>query len=90
MTSPLKGNTNIQAMEYHIGNQQEIPKVLKDNLVMEQNRMKQQVDQHRSEREFDVGDWAFLRIQPYKKMSLKQQKKENKLSPKYYGPYKVL
>jgi len=23
-------------------------------------------------------------------MSLKQQKKENKLAPKYYGPYKVL
>ena len=23
-------------------------------------------------------------------MSLKQQKKDNKLAPKYYGPYKVL
>jgi hypothetical protein len=36
-----------------------------------------------------VQDWVFLRIQPYKKMSLKQPKKENKLAPKYYGPYKV-
>jgi len=52
--------------------------------------MKQQVDQHRSERSFDIGDWVFLRLQPYKQMSLKQAKKDNKLSPKYYGPYKVL
>ena len=52
--------------------------------------MKQQLDQHRSERIFDVGDWVFLQLQPYKQMSLKQAKKDNKLSPNYYGPDKVL
>jgi hypothetical protein len=90
ITSPLKGTTKVQAVEDHIGNQQEVLKLLKDNLVMAQNRMKQQADQHHSEREFEVGDWVFLRLQPYKQMSLKQQKKDNKLAPKYYGPYKVL
>ena len=57
---------------------------------MAHNRMKQQADQNRSERSFEVGDWVFLRLQPYKQMSLKQSKKDNKLSPKYYGPYNVL
>jgi hypothetical protein len=52
--------------------------------------MKQQEYQHHSERSFEVGDWVFLRLQPYKQMYLKQAKKDNKLSPKYYGPYKVL
>jgi hypothetical protein len=61
-----------------------------DNLTMAQNHMKQQVDQHCSERSFEVGDWVFLRLQLYKHISLKKTKKDNKLSPKYYGPYKVL
>ena len=52
--------------------------------------MKQQAYQHCSERTFNEGDWVFLRLQPYKHMSPKNTKKDNKLLPKYYSPYKVL
>ena len=79
ITSPLKGNTKVQVVEDHIGNQQEVLKLLKDNLVMAQNRMTQQANQQRSEREFEVGDWVFMRLQPYKHMSLKKKKKDTKL-----------
>ena len=58
--------------------------------MLAQYRMKQQTYQNRNERSFDVGDQVFLQLQPYKQMSLKQAKKDNKLSPKYQGPYKVL
>jgi hypothetical protein len=90
ITSSLKEKSKVQVVEDHIENQQQVLQILKDNLTMAHNRMKQQADQHRSERSFEVGDWVFLRLQPYKQMSLKQAKKDNKLSPKYYGPYKVL
>ena len=69
-------------MEYHIEHQQKVLQLLKDNLNLAQYRMKQQKNQHRSERSFDVGDWVFLWLQPYKQMSLKKSKKDNKLSPK--------
>ena len=69
-------------MEDHIKHQQEVLQLLKDNLNLAQNRMKQQEDQHHSKRSFDVGDWVFLQLQPYKKNSLKQANKDNKLSPK--------
>ena len=63
--------------------------VLRDNLTRAQNRMKQQADQHRVEREFEVADWVFLILQPYKKLSLKKQG-NNKLAPKFYGPYQII
>jgi hypothetical protein len=56
---------------------------------MAQNRMKQQADQGRSERQFVEGDQVFLRLQPYKKTSLKADQCQ-KLAPKFYGPYTVL
>ena len=40
--------------------------LLKDNLVMAQNRMRKQAYQRRTKREFEVGDWVFIRLQPYK------------------------
>ena len=52
--------------------------------------MKQQVDQHCSEINFEVGDQVFLRLQPYKPISMKQKKRNNKLSPRYYKPYQIM
>jgi len=60
ITSYLGENSKVQAVEDDIEDQQKVLQLLKDNLTLVQNRMKQQEDQHRSERSFDVGDWVFL------------------------------
>ena len=49
-------------MEEHIKHQQQVLQLLKDNLTLARNRMKQQVDQHRNEKSCEVGDWVFLRL----------------------------
>ena len=90
ITSSLRDSSKVQAVEYQKKHQQQVLQLLKDNLNLAQNRMKQEANQHHSERSFNVGDWVFLRLQPYKLMSFKNTKKDNKLPPKYYGPYKVL
>jgi hypothetical protein len=66
ITFSLKEKSKVQAVEYHIEHQQQVLKILNDNLTMAQNHTKQQEDQHRSEISFEVGDWVFLRLQPYK------------------------
>ena len=69
--------------------QEAILHTLKENLVMAHNCMKKKADQGCSERQFAEGDQVFLRLQPYKKNSLKVEHCQ-KLVPKFYGPYTIL
>ena len=62
---------------------------LKQNLLKAQNLMKAQANKHRRQIDFEVGDWVFLKLQPYKMRSL-ARRPVAKLSPKFYGPYKIL
>ena len=44
---------------------------LKLNLSHAQNSMKIQADRHRSERSFEVGDLAFVKLHPFRQLSLR-------------------
>jgi hypothetical protein len=62
---------------------------LKDNLVIDQNHMKQQAYQGCSKRQFVARDQVFLHLQPYRQTSLKDEHCQ-KLAPKFCGPYTIL
>lgn len=68
---------------------QSVLQLLKGHLVTAQSRMKYYADQHRSERVFQVGDWVYLKLQPYKQQTL-ALRTCLKLSAKFYGPFEVL
>ena len=87
--SYLPGVSKVQAVDQTLIVWETIIRTLKENLVMDQNRMKKQADQDHLEHQFARGDHVFLRLQPYKKTSLKAEHCQ-KLAPKFYGPYTVL
>ena len=73
---------SFQAREYMMG-------VLKHHLHRAANLMKQRADLHRTDREFQVGQWVFLKLQPYRQLSLASRSSQ-KLAPQFFGPYKVI
>lgn len=62
--------------------------LLHQHLNQAPQRMKFQVDQKRTERNFSVGDWVFLNIQPYVQSSA-ADRANHKLAFCYYGPFQV-
>jgi hypothetical protein len=84
----MPGVSKVQAVDQMFTIQESILRTLKENLVMDQNRMKQQADQGRLECQIVEGDHVFLRLQPYKQTSLKAEHCQ-KLAPKFFGPYSV-
>ncbi|XP_071718877.1 uncharacterized protein [Rutidosis leptorrhynchoides] len=50
--------------------------------------MKYYADQRRTERQFGVGCWVYVKLQPFRQISLRGST-QHKFSPKYYGPFQI-
>ncbi|XP_075660729.1 uncharacterized protein LOC142630594 [Castanea sativa] len=59
------GATQVVVVDQLLQNRQDLISLLKQNLVSAQARMKFQADLHRVEKSFNVGDWVYLKLQPY-------------------------
>jgi hypothetical protein len=51
--------------------------------------MVQLANKKRSERIFMVGDWVYLKLQPYRQQTV-SRRASHKLAAKYYGPYQIM
>ena len=79
----------VDAVDLMLRDRQQILSLLKQNLCVAQERVRWFANQKRVERSFAMGDWVYLRLQPYKQTSM-HNKGLGKLAPRYYGPFKVL
>lgn len=62
--------------------------LLQQHLNRAQQFMKSQADKKRSFRAFAVGDWVYLKLQPYVQTSV-AARANHKLSFKFFGPYEI-
>ena len=87
--SYVRGETLVADVEQSLRSRDEILRLLKESLVTAQQRMKINADRHRRELEFAPGDFVYLRLQPFRQLSVRTRGNQ-KLSPRFYGPYQVV
>ena len=63
-------STSVAAVSDFLDQRTRLLGQLKEHLETARNRMKQFADKHRTERVFAVGDWVYLKLQPYRQTSV--------------------
>lgn len=66
---------------------QDLHRKLQRHLLKAQTAMKSFADRHRRDVQFQVGDEVYVRLRPYRQISLRPC--YSKLAKRYYGPYQV-
>lgn len=89
LQSYIPGTTRVDALDSLLCQRAAVLATLKGHLAAVQEKMKFQADKHRQDRSFNVGDWVYLRLQPYRQKTLAYKGKW-KLSPRFFGPFQIL
>nr|GEV47315.1 hypothetical protein [Tanacetum cinerariifolium] len=71
----VSGESRVDSIDRTLTAREEVIGLLKFHLKRTQDRMKAQADKNRSEREFLVGDWVYLKLQPHRQVSMRMAQK---------------
>jgi hypothetical protein len=82
------GTSRIEAVDSMLAERQNFLLFLRRKLLKAQSLMKEIADKKRRPVEFNVGDFVYLKLRPYRQCS-PTLASYNKLSKRYFGPYKI-
>lgn len=85
----VSNSTTIASLEELLGHRTQLLNQLRTNLQRVELRMKNQVDQDRTERSYNEDEWVFVKLQPYRQTSV-AGRNNHKLTKRFYGPYRIL
>ncbi|KAJ0958356.1 putative nucleotidyltransferase, Ribonuclease H [Helianthus annuus] len=83
------GQSNMPSIEASLLEHDRLRKLLQDNLRRAQQRMTALANEHRLDKQFNVGDMVYLRLRDYRQQSV-ANRASKKISPRFYGPFKIL
>lgn len=66
----LLGESKVAVVARSLQKRKNMLLLLNFHLMRAQHRMKQMADQHFTERDFDIGDFVYVKLQPYRQQSV--------------------
>ncbi|GAU29612.1 hypothetical protein TSUD_164620 [Trifolium subterraneum] len=85
----LQGSSPVEAVDTWLKTRQALIIKLRQNLLKTQEKMKFYANKNRRPVTFDVGQFVYVRLRPYRQTSVTAQT-YSKLTKRFYGPYRVL
>ncbi|KAJ0940339.1 putative nucleotidyltransferase, Ribonuclease H [Helianthus annuus] len=89
LTRYVRDSTTDTTLEEQFLERDQVLSLLKINLLKAQHRMKLTADKHRRDIHFQIDDWVFVKLQPYRQGSVRLQR-HHKLGHRYFGPYRII
>ncbi|RVW26943.1 Transposon Ty3-G Gag-Pol polyprotein [Vitis vinifera] len=85
----LGDSASIDVVDALLKDRTQILSTLKDSLLRAQTRMRNQTNTHRTDVTFQVDDWVFLKLKPYRQTTVAHRQSQ-KLSKRFFGPFRII
>ena len=82
-------DSTVASVDEYLSTKEEVINRVRGHLQVAQNRMIISANKKRSDMSFEVKDYVYLKLQPYRQQSISRRSSQ-KLAAKYYGPYQVI
>ncbi|GJT41734.1 retrotransposon-related protein [Tanacetum coccineum] len=83
------GDSPVESVDRSLQAREHTIQQLKFHLQRSQDRMRNLANKHKTDRQFEVRMWVYVKLQPHRQVTLRKSA-YNKLSSKYYVPFQVV